>query len=173
MHDVRRTANLLGATSLALTDLLLAGATGAVRTSASGASALVVLAAGPGLSVTELGRRIGLSQPAAARMVDTLQADGLVQRRSGPGRAVTLTLTPAGRKAARHVLTARGDPLVEAVTALDEGEQQQLSRLLAKLLERLYQDIGSAELICRLCDRDSCTAGTTCPVGAAERKQQR
>lgn len=76
MHEAARTANLLGATALAVTDLALAGVARAAGTSTSGAAALVVLVASPGLSVTELGRRVGLSQPAAARMVDSLQAGG-------------------------------------------------------------------------------------------------
>jgi DNA-binding MarR family transcriptional regulator len=69
MHDDFRTANLLGATVLALSDVVVAEATRAADTSSSGAAALVVLSTAPGLSVTELGRRIGLSQSAAARMV--------------------------------------------------------------------------------------------------------
>src|ERR1700742_1915106 len=86
MHD--RVANLLGATALAVTDLMMAGATRTAGVSASGAAALLVLRATPGLSVTELGRRVGLTQPAAARMVTTLEASDLVSRRSTPGRAV-------------------------------------------------------------------------------------
>jgi MarR family transcriptional repressor of emrRAB len=81
MHDEDRTANLLGAAALALTDLMLTGATAAACTSASGAAALVVLSADPGLSVTELGRRVGLTQSAAARMVESLEHRGLVERR--------------------------------------------------------------------------------------------
>jgi MarR family transcriptional repressor of emrRAB len=49
MHEsctTLRTANLLDATALAVTDLVLAGATDAANTSSSGASALVVLRAG-------------------------------------------------------------------------------------------------------------------------------
>ncbi|MGH3879689.1 MAG: MarR family transcriptional regulator, partial [Actinophytocola sp.] len=94
MHD--RVANLLGATALAVTDLMLAGATRAAGVSTSGAAALLVLRAAPGLSVTELGRRVGLTQPAAARMVATLEASGLASRRATPGRAVAMHLTAAG-----------------------------------------------------------------------------
>jgi MarR family transcriptional regulator, negative regulator of the multidrug operon emrRAB len=168
MHDTR-TANLLGATALALTDQLLTGATRAAGVSASGAAALVVLAASTGLSVTELGRRVGLSQPAAARMVDGLEAEGLLQRRRGAGRSVTLTLTRAGRQAARRLLSARAAPLADAVAVLDEHEQASLAGLLEKVLTRLYAEVGDSEVLCRLCDRAACTADATCPVGAAER----
>lgn len=169
MHDSDRTANLLGATALALTDLLIMGATRAAGVGASGAAALVVLNASPGLSVTELGRRVGLSQPAAARMVDGLEADRLVERRQGRGRWVSVRLTRGGRQATRRLLAARAAPLTDMVAALDEAEQEALAALLAKLLTRLYSEVGSAELLCRLCDRAACTAHATCPVGAAER----
>ncbi|MFC7743116.1 MarR family transcriptional regulator [Nocardiopsis composta] len=99
MHDSHRTANLLGATALAVNDVALAGATKAAGVSASGAAALVTLSAAPGLSVTELGRRVGLTQSAAARMVDSLENAGLVERRSSPisRKWTTAHLTGAGR----------------------------------------------------------------------------
>ena len=172
MHNDARTANLLGATALALTDLALTGATAAAGVSPSGAAALVVLSATPGLSVTELGRRVGLSQSAAARMADSLENARLVTRHPGPGRWVTVQVTLAGRQAARDLLAARGGPLADVLTALDEDEQEALAVLLSKLLARLYGEIGSTELICRLCDRASCTAGASCPVGQAERDRE-
>ncbi|SCK36295.1 MarR family winged helix-turn-helix transcriptional regulator [Streptomyces sp. WMMB 322] len=174
MHDSNRTANLLGATALAVTDLALTGATKAAGTSASGSAALVVLSASPGLSVTELGRRVGLSQPAAARMVDSLEAGGLVERRPGPGRWVSVTPTAAGTRTARTMLAARGTPLNQIVDVLDEAERERLDALLAKLLTRLYAEVGNADLLCRLCDREGCVHdGAVCPVGQAERDEQR
>ncbi|NLU72969.1 MarR family transcriptional regulator [Streptomyces sp. HNM0575] len=173
MHDANRTANLLGATALAVSDLALTGATRAAGVSASGAAALVVLSASPGLSVTELGRRVGLSQPAAARMVDSLQSGGLVERRQGPGRWVSVKATAAGRRTARTMLAARGTPLSGIVEALDEGERETLDALLEKLLTRLYGEVGDADLVCRLCDREGCVrGGAVCPVGQAERDER-
>lgn len=168
-----RTANLLGATALAVTDLALAGASRAAGVSASGAAALVALSAAPGLSVTELGRRVGLSQSAAARMVESLEAHGLLERRPGAGRWVSVTLTPAGARTAGELLAARGAPLTELVTVLDGEERQVLDGLLGKLLTRLYADTGSADLLCRLCDRGVCVRGAVCPVGEAERQDER
>ncbi|MFC9763256.1 hypothetical protein [Rhodococcus jostii] len=54
---------------------------------------------------------------------------------------------------------------------MDESEQQLLADLLTMLLTGLYAQIGKAQFMCRLCDRESCTAhgDSTCPVGAAER----
>jgi DNA-binding MarR family transcriptional regulator len=170
MHDSADYAtNLLGATALVINDLVLTKVTKAADVSASGAAALVVLTATAGLSVTELGRRVGLSQSAAARMVDTLEADNLVERRPGLGKWVTVHPTAAGLDAARRLLVARGNPLLTVVGSLDEAEQRQLGQLLAKLLTRLYEQVGNAELMCRLCDRVTCTTDAVCPVGAAER----
>jgi MarR family transcriptional repressor of emrRAB len=174
MHDVARTANLLGAAALAVTDLMVSGATAAAGVSASGAAALVVLSSTPdttpGLSVTELGRRVGLSQSAAARMVDSLVAADLVRRQGTAGRTVSVRLTARGARTATHLLAARGAPLAELVAALDDRDRAALERVLANLLTRLYASVGSTELVCRLCDRAACTTGATCPVGEAGRR---
>lgn len=171
MHD-GRTANLLGAAALAVTDLVLAGAQHRVGVSTSGAAALVVVSAEPGLSVTELGKRVGLSQSAAARMVDSLERAGFVRRQPGQGRVVAVHLTASGRAAARKLLATRGAGLTEVLDTLDATEQEALAGLLAKLLTGLYDRVGNAELLCRLCDRGRCTAGAVCPVGQAERDRK-
>ncbi|WP_242905605.1 MarR family winged helix-turn-helix transcriptional regulator [Actinomadura terrae] len=167
MHE--RLANLLGATALAVTDLVLDEATGAAGVSASGASALIVLSAAPDLGVTELGRRVGLSQSAAARLVDGLEAAGLAERRRSGGRAVHVRLTRRGEDAAARMLTARAAPLTGTLAALDDSERETLAALLSKLLARLYEQVGDSEVLCRMCDRTCCTAGAVCPVGQAER----
>lgn len=167
MHD--RTANLLGATALAVADLSIGEATKATGLSASGASALVVLAGSPEVSVTELGKRVGLTQSASARMVDSLESAGLAKRHTGRGRAVAVRLTAAGRAAARKALTARGAPLAELLDRLDSEQRDTLAGLLETLLAGAYDRVRDADLLCRLCDRRSCTTGAVCPVGQAER----
>jgi MarR family transcriptional repressor of emrRAB len=171
MHDTR-TENLFGAAALAAADLLVADATNTSGTSASGAAALVVLAAGAPIGVTELGRRVGLTQSAAARMVDSLQAAGLAARQRGPGRDVAVDLTAAGRRAAEELLAARAAALAGVLDVLDPDERATLTGLLTKLLPRLYERVGSAELLCRLCDRAVCTSAARCPVGQAERDRR-
>lgn len=172
MH-INRTANLLGAAALAVTDLALSGATDAAGVSASGAAALVSLSAADGLSVTELGRRVGLSQSAAARMVDSLEASQLAARHSGVGRTVIVKPTTAGRRVARDLLAARSAPLTDVLAVLDDDEQETLTWLLTKMLTRLYGEVGNAQLLCRMCDRASCLHNAECPVGQAERDSQR
>jgi DNA-binding MarR family transcriptional regulator len=171
MHYTR-TENLFGAAALAAADLLVVDATRTSGTSVSGAAALVVLAAGAPIGVTELGRRVGLTQSAAARMVDSLQAAGLAARQPGSGRDVAVHLTQAGGRATEELLAARAAALAGVLDVLDPDERATLAGLLAKLLPRLYERIGSAELLCRLCDRAVCTKDAVCPVGQAERDRR-
>ncbi|MFC8798633.1 MarR family winged helix-turn-helix transcriptional regulator [Promicromonospora sp. NPDC057138] len=168
MHD--RTANLLGAASLAVTDLLLGATSAAAATGPSGTAALVVLSKAPGLSATELGRRIGLTQSAATRMVDSLESRGLVERRTSIGKWVAVHPTEQGWRAARAVLTTREDRVAGLLTDLDDGERATLTTLLEKLLVAAYGENPDTFLLCRLCDRESCGDGATthCPVGAAD-----
>lgn len=172
MHSRSRTTNLLGATALAVHDLALAPAARAAGVSASGAAALVVLSAAPGLGVTELGRRVGLSQSAAARMVDSLENDRLAVRHAGPGRQTAVRLTATGERLVGDLLAARDAPLAGLLDALDDEEHETLARLLAKLLARAYGQVGDTDLLCRLCDRRACTAGDVCPVGQADRDRR-
>jgi MarR family transcriptional regulator, negative regulator of the multidrug operon emrRAB len=169
MHERSRTTNLLGATALAVNDLALTGAARTAGVSASGAAALVVLSTAPEVGVTELGRRVGLSQSAAARMVDSLESAGLAARRSGSGRGVTVRLTGPGERLSRELLSAREAPLTRLLEALDDEESATLATLLAKLLDRAYAEVGDADLLCRLCDRRACTTEACCPIGQAER----
>lgn len=168
--DIERVANLLGAAALAVTDDLLTAPAAASRLSMSAAAALIVLHADPGVSVTELGRRVGLTQSAAVRMVDGLERSGLVERRRTVGNWTGVHPTSHGRRTAEHLLTARTSHLAGVLNGLDRTEVRDLGRLLAKLLDGLYQGCGAADRMCRMCDRDACThQGAPCPVGAADR----
>lgn len=158
--------------AVAVSDLVLADATAAAGTSPSGAAALVVLSTAPGVSVTELGRRVGLSQPAAARMVDSLEQRGLVERRDTLTRSVAVHLTRSGTGAARSVLGDRAGRLADLAAALDQREQATLAKLLGKLLTAAFDQAPDADRLCRLCDRAACVAGgAVCPVGAACRQR--
>jgi DNA-binding MarR family transcriptional regulator len=168
MHE-SRLANLLGAAVLNLSDRMTAAAAGAAGVSLSGTAALVVLAEFPGLGGTELGRRIGIGQPACARMLDQLEARGLVRRQAKTGRAVAVALTRAGREAAARALEARQDVLVSALRTVPD--RAALEPLLEQLLRGLHAEVRSGDLMCRLCDRPGCVAQQqTCPVGQAERR---
>jgi MarR family transcriptional regulator, negative regulator of the multidrug operon emrRAB len=168
MHDARL-ANLLAAAALAVTDLGMAALRGVRPVSPSAAAALVAVATAPGLSVTEIGRRVGLTQSAAARMVQGLETDHLLRRDPGSGREVSVTLTGAGSEAAARLLDARTASMHRLLARLTGPEQAELTELLGTLLAGLYEEIGSSDLLCRLCDRGACTRDAVCPVGQAER----
>jgi DNA-binding MarR family transcriptional regulator len=172
MHEVR-TVNLLGAAALTIADRMRERAAAAAGTSVSGAAALITLVSYPDLAVTELGARIGLSQPAAARMVDGLAARGLVERRPGStGRSVSVHLTRRGRSAAGRALRAREAALVSVVGRLAPDEREKLTRALEKVLYGLLDAPGSEHVLCRLCDRGACLGeGRPCPVGQAARER--
>jgi MarR family transcriptional repressor of emrRAB len=168
MHE-SRLANLLGAAVLNLSDRMTAAAAAAAGVSLSGTAALVTLAEFPGLGGTELAHRIGLSQPACARMLDQLEARGLVRRQEKTGRAVAVVLTRAGRAAAARSLKARQDVLAGALRTMPD--RSALEPLLEQLLRGLHADVRSGDLMCRLCDRNGCVARERiCPVGQAQRE---
>jgi DNA-binding MarR family transcriptional regulator len=172
MHE-DRLANLLGAAALTISDLMLGAATAAEQLSASAAAALVVSSTAPGLSVTDLGRRVGLSQPAAARMVDALSGRGLVERRSTPTRSVAVHLTTSGTSAVRQLQRARAEALSAVVGGLVPAQRETLAALLDTLLAAVYGQLPQSARLCRLCDRATCVAdGRTCPVGQAERRAE-
>src|SRR3954449_9244831 len=105
MDEEERRANMLGAFALAVADRVRVETEAAVGHSGAAAAALVMVAQFPDRTVEFLRRAVGLSHPAAVRVVDRLVDDGLVRRRvAGPGPAVALTATAKGRRAARRVL---------------------------------------------------------------------
>lgn len=167
----QRTANLLGALALAVSNQLIDTVVETVGAGASAPAALITLLTEPGVGVTQLGVRIGLSQPAAARLVTGLVDQALVERRVGrDGRGVALYVTEQGRKRAQEAIAARQRTVSALVSALDVDEQKILTGALEKLLVSLLDKDGRPFVLCRLCDRASCIADDgICPVGVAAR----
>ena len=60
---------------------------------------LDAVVAEPGVTVTEIARRLGKSQQAMSQAADRLERLGFIERRVGPGRTVGLHATDAGRTA--------------------------------------------------------------------------
>jgi DNA-binding MarR family transcriptional regulator len=170
MHD--RLPNLLGATALGVVDLTGAAIDAAGGRNPSWSAALIIVARHPGIGATELARRIKLTQPAVSRLVDGLEARGLVERDAPSGRSVALRLTAEGEAAARRLLDARHEVLDSLLTPLDEAERATLEQSLEKILDRAYDWIRSEFVMCRLCDEGACIGGgAVCPVGQAGRER--
>jgi DNA-binding MarR family transcriptional regulator len=162
MTDDARRHNLLGAFVVAVADRIRVETENSVGHSGSAAAALVTIAHFPGRTVEFLRQAIGLSHPAAVRVVDRLVEQGLVRRRpSGPGPAVALTVTTAGRRAARAVLDVRASVVAQALPRLSAAESATLAGVLEKGLAHLADTPGST--ICRLCDQGRCRR-EDCPV---------
>lgn len=164
-----RTANLLGALALALTDRMTQEAEMRAEHGAAAPAALVSVGIDPGLSVGALAQTIGLTHSATVRLVDRLGRDGLMERRDGPdGRSVGLHLTRQGAARRRAILKGRHRVLSEALAALPTSDQAALTSLIEALLGAITLDRQQADHICRLCDEDVCPEAT-CPVERAAR----
>jgi DNA-binding MarR family transcriptional regulator len=162
-----RTTNLLGALVTALHDELDAVTSDAAAHGSAFPAAMVSILGEPGMSIETLRRILGVSHSGTVRLLDRLEAEGLVERKAGPdGRTVALHLTANGRRQARAVQEARRGVLDEALRLLTGQEQGQLLRLTEKLLGGLTRDRDHSDHICRLCDLAVCP-GSTCPVECA------
>ena len=93
------------------------------------------------MRVGEIAEAVGMSQPGVTRMLDKLQADGLVKSMPAPGdgRARTITLAAAGEKlvaASKRTVW----PLIEsAVADACEGQAESLLPALAALEKSLLE----------------------------------
>jgi len=161
-----RTANLLGAVTLGMTDALRAACFGALEHGGETAAALATIGLEPGLTNQRLSRILGLSHPGVVRLVDKLVAEGAVERRShrDDARAVALHLTAAGQDCRARLLARRRHALVSVIERLSRREQAQLAALLEKILLELPRDEMHAHAICRLCEEQACK---NCPVERA------
>lgn len=161
--DDDRTVNLLGALALSIVDSFnasFASHTGGGETPA----ALVTLGVEAGISINQLRQILNLSHPGTVRLIDRLEAQGLVERRSGTdGRTVALFLTPDGHERRREILAERRQQLQQAVHTLSASDRQALARLLEQMLTALTTSELQAFAICRLCEEEVCP-GDRCPV---------
>jgi DNA-binding MarR family transcriptional regulator len=160
-----RLAQLLGVTAVTATDRLRRAVESELAHGGSAPAALVHLQAYPGESLEALRQVLGISQPAAVRVVDRLVTEGLVERRAGPDRRTgALHLTAAGDRAASALLARRTQSLRDLLEVLEPAEQAALEPLLERLVAALADDRPQALRICRLCDRRSCKSAPGCPL---------
>jgi DNA-binding MarR family transcriptional regulator len=159
------TVNVLGTLGLALADRLDEAAERAGGRSA--AAALATLhGTRAGIRIEGLARVAGLSHSGAVRLVDRLEADGLVERRRGADqRSTALYLTPAGRRSARRVLAERDTAMHSLLSLLTDDQQAELTDLMDRLLHELAAEPSAEARLCRLCDLESCGRSSgRCPV---------
>lgn len=181
MSTRTRTNNLLGAFGLAVGDRIRGVTEHAGGHGAAAPAALTALHQFlSGGSIEDLRDVVGLSHSGTVRLVDRLEADGLVERRHGAdGRAVSLRLTRAGRRRSQRIQAARAQALEAIVDTLSDVERSQLESVLERLLATLTEQRVEARLagapptggwLCRLCDLGACGRDEgRCPTAAAAR----
>lgn len=164
MEDKDRTANILGAMSLAISDRLIAELKEHSRQNDTSAAALNVIGFGEGLSNGQLGAALGITHSATVRLLDKLVEAELVEVRQGlDKRAVAIFLTGAGRDRVAEVLRSRSDTLSNIVDLLSSEQRRHLDSIAETLLGHFTQAPADAMHICRLCEVVKCPA-ERCPV---------
>src|SRR4051812_37534492 len=101
-----------------------------------------VVDAHPGMTVRELARAAGVTQPTVTRALDGLERHDLVRREASPRdrRCVLVDLTDTGRellRAERERLAARRHELLAELTPEERAQAGRLLDRLAELVERI------------------------------------
>jgi DNA-binding MarR family transcriptional regulator len=101
-----------------------------------------VVDARPGMTVRELARAAGVTQPTVTRALDGLQRHDLVRREASPRdrRCVLVDLTDSGRellRAERERLAARRHELLAELSPEERAQAGRLLDRLAELVERI------------------------------------
>ncbi|MGV9801865.1 MarR family winged helix-turn-helix transcriptional regulator [Mycobacterium sp. NPDC003449] len=163
ISSIDRSANLVGALSLSVVDRLQRAVFDGTDLGGERVAALVAIGHAPGMTMGQVGKVLARSQPGAVRIVDRLEAAGLVERTPAAGdrRQVTLTLTSKGAAERAAVLERRQNALLEIVKLIDPQDLKTFERVMTTVLSALPDDAISALTICRYCDEQRCPA---CPM---------
>lgn len=156
--------NVLGALSMVLGDEIRAAVNETIGTSGEAGAAIVMLGAHPGLCVGQVAAALGLSHSGCVRVIDRLEADGLLVRKEGSNhRLVSLELTAEGRRRRLIALKHRDRVLHQAAGNLSADETELLGALVTKMLKGVLTDKGQSYRFCRLCNEGACVP-FGCPV---------
>ena len=159
-----RTANLLGALAGEIAGRIERHGKAHPNETSSAAAALNVIGFYEGCSNGALSRALGLSHTATVRLVDKLEAGGLVLSETGVDRrSVALRLTDLGRERARGALHERCMLLGDYIDFLTPEQRHQLDDIAETLLRSMVKAAQDADHICRLCDGAECPPDR-CPV---------
>ncbi len=161
-----RLANLLGAAVIGLGDDIRNSNQRILAREGATAAALAVVGHHPGLSVQKLNRILEMSHPGTVRLLDSLTAANLVDRRRSTKdtRIAELYLTAQGTILRQEILRERQLGLEAAISQLSATEMFQLEGILEKILVALPREAIHGETICRFCDEASCA---DCPIEMA------
>jgi DNA-binding MarR family transcriptional regulator len=159
---------MLGALALALADRVAARAQAASNLHDSAASALVLITNHPGEPIDAIRRTLGLTHSGAVRLVDGLEAAGLVERRRSDrdARAVALWATPSGERTVSKILAARAELLEPVLARTSKADRKTIAAFLETALAELTDSRDRALSICRVCAEGTCRP-LGCPVEQA------
>lgn len=109
---------------------------------------LTLLEPGDGQRLIALSDRLLVARSTITRLIDQMEAAGLVQRINDPDdrRAQRVALTPAGQAVLKHAYRAHEQSLEESLASLSEAERQALVVLLHKLRSGLRSHLGIPDL---------------------------
>jgi len=88
-----------------------------------------------------IAKRIGIEGPTLTRMLDTLEAEGLVIRRPDPNdrRTKLIELTPAGERALQEIVTVMNAFRSSVLQSLTDSELDQVNEVTDKLMRLLSE----------------------------------
>ena len=100
---------------------------------------LVMLFEEDGLTQAELCRRINVEQPTMANTLERMERDGLIKRKADTDdrRRAHVFLTPRARDIQVQVMEAARAVSNRTVSKLSAGEQDEMFRLVARMVENL------------------------------------
>ena len=98
-----------------------------------------------GMTLGELSRRMMVTNGNITGLVDRLEEQGLVKRRTSPHdrRSQFVSMTAAGRRTFRSIARTHGDWIAEMFTGLSDSELEPLMRLLAKAKVSAGKAVGN------------------------------
>lgn len=174
MTDLDRAANVLGAMAGTVTDqttaAMLAAADLPAKGSSSSIAALSSIAEFLGTpTVDQIRRVLGLTPSGAVRLIDRMEADGLVTRGPGAdGRSRAIALTDRGAAAAAALARARRDVLTTMLDGLTPEELVTFHAMLGRVMRNAVDAKSGGAWICRMCDLTACgRAQGHCPAATA------
>ena len=112
---------------------------------------LATLSDGDGLPIGELARNVLFKQPTLTKVIDRMEADGLVERRQAAGdrRQSLVHITPRGRAAIRTLLPAAKRHEAQVLRGHGRAEVARLKQALRDLIARC-EALGTGEAPARL-----------------------
>ena len=101
------------------------------------------------VAISRLGAALDVKPSSATKLVDRLEAAGLVDRGADPAdrRVTTLRLTPRALEALGDRALFQSSDLVRRVERLTPGERLQLATLLERLVERGAEEDAEQETV--------------------------